>query len=662
MKGMTYLPLALLLAAPALCLAETEGEVNIGLRATHYASGDHSAKFEEYRDQSDGLFGNVSLNYDSDDYYIWGYLENPGLDDQSYKVTGGMYGTFKATLYYDELTHYLSDDALTPASPIGSDFLVIPDPVPDISAWTQFDYKVERKVFGGDVTVDTESPFYYRVSLEQQQHEGTMPYGLTSESGFELPMPIDYTTNNLMAESGYRSQGTTVVLAGSFSDFNNDNELLTVVDGGTEEYGTPPDNYSYTLSGRLRQQLPMNSLLGLKASYTRNVSEADFSDYVTIPSPTADDEFDGDVSYFRANVDLTTRVDEKIDTRFFYSYVDRENDSDQIAALDEDETNNLYEYDKHQAGIDFNYRFNRENKLNTGYEFTYMDSTREDADTSADNLLFGQLNNTSLEWLSTKFRLEYLNRDSDSDYSVDALSGDGLIRQFFTPFDAASKDRYKAKLSFDVSPMEMLDLGLSYALVYDNYDATELGVQDDLRHEIYLDANLLLKSKVKVNTYAGYEYTKSDFDARRFNPGGADINGATTANNYNWSQETTYDFFTIGGSVTMPVRYNLDLVASADYQVVDGNIDSARSAAAGVPLEAIDNADDYYKTDLGLKAIYKATDTLSFTVGYLFEKANLDEWKYEDYVYNSGSYYLSGAGLDSDYEAHQFFLITTYRF
>ncbi len=661
MKRMTYLPLALLLVTPTLASAgEIEGEVNLGLRTTHISGGDRSAKYDEYLDQSDGLFGGGWVFYDAGEYNIGASLDNSGLE-----VTGGKVDLFKGTLYYDEYTHMLSRNALTPITGIGSNYLTIPDAdlpatVPPVSSWEEFDYKVDKKVYGGEVTIDTGKALYYKLSMEQQESDGTMPYGGINFSDFELPMPVDYTTTNFMAESGYRSKERTAVLSVGYSEFDNDNDLFSTYDGTElQEYSTPADNYSYNIGGRLTQRLPMSSLLALKGSYTRNVSDPDFGDYTTITSPTADGDYDGDVQYMRASMALTTRFDNSMDTRLFYNYVDRDNESDEISASGTE--NELYEYTKHQAGLDFNYRLNRKNKLQSGYEFTSMDRSREDSDSSTDNLIFAQLNNTTLDWMSTKFRLEYLNRDTDSDYSAATLAGDGLIHEYFTAYDVASKDRYKAKMAFEFYPTDGLDMGLSYAFVYDDYD-TSLGVQDERRHEIYLDANMVLESKIRLNTYAGYEYTESDYDARRYNPGGADPNGLTDANNYNWSNETTYDFFALGGSVTVPVYHNFEVVLSADYQVVDGNIDFDRPAAAGVPLETINDADDYYKTELGLKTMYKATENLSVTVGYVFEKSNLDDWELDNYTYTPGSDYLSGAYTDSDYETHRVYVISTYRF
>jgi len=654
--------LALPIAAPSSGFAEVHGEINAGIRANDF--DDESARFDEYRDRSDGLFGSADILMDSETSFLGASVENPALDDQYYNLRGGLFGLFKGEIFYDELTHQLSYNALTPAAGIGSDVLFVPDPVPPVSAWSDFDYNVEVKTLGAQFTVDTHNPFYFKASADQQRKEGIMPYGLYNSGTFKLAMPIDYTTYNTLLETGYRSKETTAALIAGYSYFDNDFDVLTLRFGGElEEYSTPIDNYSYNFSGRVTQRLPMESLLALKAAFNHHLSEADFSKYVSIASPEADNEFDGDVRYIRGSAVLTSQWDKMLDTRLYYSYVNRENESDEITSITGGtRTNHLFEYDKHQAGLDANYRLSKVNKLSGGYEFDATDRTREDAEQTFDNLLFAQLKNTSLDWMSAMFRLEYLNRWSDSDYSEETLSGDGLIHEFFTPFDYATKDRYRAKVAFEFNPLERLGLGLSYSLVFDDYDATQFGLQKDQRHELYADANMQLPAKIKLDTYAGYEYTESEFDSRRFNPGGADPTLPPDALNFNWSEEFDYDFFVIGSKVFIPIIARLDLVLNADYQFVDGNIDFARSAAAGAPLGTITEADDYYKTTAGIKSIYKADDQWSITLGYAYEKSNLDDWRYDNFTYRSGSVYLSGDGLDRDYEVHQVYALTSYRF
>lgn len=662
MKRIILILLALPIAAPSPGSAEVRGEINAGVRVSDF--DDESARFDEYRDMSDGLFGSADVLFDSDTSFFGVSASNPALDDQSYSLRGGLFNFFKGEIFYDELTHQLSHDALTPASGIGSDTLVVPSSVPAVTSWTPVDFIVDVKKLGAQFTVDTPSPFYFKASADEQRKEGLVARGLYSGPVFELPAPIDYTTFNTMLETGYRSKETTAALTAGYSYFDNEDDLFTLRYGtAIEEYSVPIDNYSYNFSGRLTQRLPMASLLALKASFVRNVSEADFSKYLRIASPTADNDFDGDVRYIRGSAVLTSQWSKMLDTRLFYTYVDRDNQSEEITSITgSTQTNHLFEYDKHQTGLEADYQLNKANKLRGGYEFTGTDRTREDADQTMDNLLFAELKNKTLAWMSTRLRLEYMNRSSDADYDDETLSGDGLIHAYFTPFDFASKDRYKAKISFDFNPMDSLGLGLNYGFVFDDYDATQFGLQEDTRHELYADANVLLPAKIRLNTYAGYEFTESEFDSRRYNPGGADPTAAVTSTNFNWSEEFTYDFFVLGGTLTVPVTAKLELVLNADYQLVDGNIDFARSAAAGAALGTVTEADDYYRTQAGIKGIYKATDQWSVTLGYGYGKSNLDDWKYDNFTYRSGTVYLSGNGLDRDYEVHQVYAMTTYRF
>ncbi len=671
MKRMIYIPLGLLIATPSFASDQLHGDVNVGVRTTHYHNGEKSAKYVEYQDMSNGVFGDVNLLFDSEDYYLGLSVVNPNLDDRSYEASGGRFGLGKARFYYDEFDHQYSLNAYSPLGGIGSNSLTIPNPVPPVSEWNEFDYKVQKKKYGGELTLDQEeSPFYYKFSMEEQRSKGTMPWGITNYSDFEVPIPVDYTTDNYMFESGYRSKETTAVLTAGYSKFNDHNDILTTSDGtNVEEYSMPTDNHSYNLGGRLVQRLPMDSLLAIKASYNRNKSDPDFSQFTTITSPTADGEYDGDVQYIRAGAVLNTQWSTMLDTRLYYNYIDRDNKSEQITSVDGGvHTNQLFKYHKNEAGVDANYRLNKTNKLSSGYDFSYTDRNREDADTTMDNTVFAELKNTSLDWMSTKLRLEYLNRDSDSDYSAETLAGDGEIHEYFTPFDYASKNRYKAKLAFDFFPTEHLGVSLSYALIYDDYNATELGIQDDQRQEVYLDVNAQLPAKIRMNAYVGYEYSKTKYDSRRYNSetqtpaGNPNPNSPTTTNDYNWSQDTTYDFFVVGGSLTVPVLQRLELVFNADYQRVYGNIDFDRPAAAGASLETIHDADDYYKTQLGVKGIYQVNDSWSVTTGFVYEKFNLNEWGYNNYSYDNGSYYLSGAGLDSDYETSQVYVITTFHF
>ena len=63
MKRTVFSLVALAFAVPAS--ATVDGEINLGLRTSHFPD-ENSAKFAEYRDQSNGLFGDATMTMVSD--------------------------------------------------------------------------------------------------------------------------------------------------------------------------------------------------------------------------------------------------------------------------------------------------------------------------------------------------------------------------------------------------------------------------------------------------------------------------------------------------------------------------------------------------------------------------------------------------------------------
>src|SRR5208283_5321201 len=83
------------------------------------------AKFSEYRDEMNGggLYGDIRLGYDSDNYWMKFNASDIGYKTQNYTLDGGMYGKFTYDLFYNEIIHNITFGALTPLSGAGSNVL-----------------------------------------------------------------------------------------------------------------------------------------------------------------------------------------------------------------------------------------------------------------------------------------------------------------------------------------------------------------------------------------------------------------------------------------------------------------------------------------------------------------------------------------------------------
>src|SRR5208282_6063888 len=118
------------------------------------------AKFSEYKDETKGggLYSDIRLNYDSDNYWMKFNASDIAYKTQNYTLDGGMYGKFTYDLFYNEIIHNITSDAKSFYSGIGSNSLTgtwtnqatLPT---NPATWNTFDYYTDRKQYGGGVKV-----------------------------------------------------------------------------------------------------------------------------------------------------------------------------------------------------------------------------------------------------------------------------------------------------------------------------------------------------------------------------------------------------------------------------------------------------------------------------------------------------------------------------
>ena len=68
----------------------------------------NGAKFNEYRDLRDGVYGHVGLRYDAEKTYLDFRADDIGYRDQKYELGGGRSGSYSYSLEYDETPHNFS--------------------------------------------------------------------------------------------------------------------------------------------------------------------------------------------------------------------------------------------------------------------------------------------------------------------------------------------------------------------------------------------------------------------------------------------------------------------------------------------------------------------------------------------------------------------------
>lgn len=688
-KWLTPIVAGLLAASSGMSYGESaqlSGSVDLGGR--FLKNNDNSAKFFEYRDLHDGMFGDFKLELDKGSYYLNLIGNNVGisdkhvgLDDQSFSLKGGKYESFKYSLYYDEIPHNLSFGAKTFMTGVGTNRLTFTGAAPSTNPanWTsQFDYGINRRDYGASVEISLNTPFYFTAKVNELDVKGKAPLGGStaingSPVGFvELPAPIDFQTKNLYLETGYRTKDVVVSIDGTVSKFENHNDYLTWQNPnglGMVNNSIAPDNNYWRLGGQASVRLPLESRLAVKGSVAKLQNNIEL-----LPVNGIRNVFNGDLTYTTASAALSSNPIKPLDFKVYYNYLKKDNESSQIDFGTVGGPNDIFHYEKQNAGLDVGYKLPFKTKAQAGYEFLNVNRSRSDASSTTDNVIYVQLKNDALDAIGAKVRYQYLTRSSDFDAGENTnLTGNpGYFQRFLRRYDATDKKQNAVKLSIDSNPLNHLDLGFEYAFKQNDYDKSRFKRTGDLRHEFLVDASYTLPEVVKFTGYFDYEAVQVD-TAHRYFPGTAagqpnpDV-APNATNGYNWTSKLRDDNYAYGISAEVPVIKNkLDFIASWGYEKADGQVDFAsQNDVKG--LTHIPNYDDYTKKSINAKAVYKFTKDLNLTAGYAYEKYEYNDAEYNNYLYYvpgatvGKSNFLSGAYNDHNYEANLFYLTAAYKF
>jgi MtrB/PioB family decaheme-associated outer membrane protein len=669
-----------LAAAPSFAQGPVySGYVAPGLRTVD--EDNDSAKFMEYRDLDDGLYGNALIGMEQGNYHIEAEGKNIGRDDQSYTIDGGNYSGLSYSLFYDSIIHNLSFGAQTFYNGLGSDSLTHGGSVPAVSTWSEFDYDIKRERYGVSGEYSFSVPLTLSIGASSQKTKGLKPLGTGGFGGsIEIPAPVDYTTDNFSLGLHYRFQDLLISVDGKFVDFDNDNNFVNWMDrsGNTDLNPLAPDNEYWKIAAQaVWKNLPVKSHLAARLGYSK--LENDYSTS-TINFPLASHpaglnttDFNGEIKTLDGSFQVTSRPVENLDTKVFYRFLDKDNKSDVIsygsgAGFTTNDTH-LFDYNKNNGGIEARYRLSRTNRLKGGYEYRNIDRhNRLDAEETTDHIIDLQLKNNTVDFLEVKVGYRHVERSSDfalgseGDVNTDAE----YIERFVRRFDDTDKTMEEAKIGFDIYVMDDLDLGLEYAYRDNDYDETTLGRTGDTRHAVYFDLAYRLPVHIVLSGFGGYEVTKADSRHYVFRAGNGtppqtadptveDGNPAS----YIWTQDVNDKYWTYGVSVDVPLMNDrLHLNAKWEQQDSDGEV---KFTSGGTPaLEDIEESDDYAKKLFELKGTYSFTNNVAVTLGYLYEKYKLNDLQFQGYVFNEGNNYLSGAYTDHDYEANVGYVLLTY--
>jgi MtrB/PioB family decaheme-associated outer membrane protein len=686
-------------AFPVFAMDSTfEGEMNVTGEIVNMSG--NKAKFNEYRDiRKNDLYSGFRLKFDSDDFFVQGKASDIGYNDQHYRIDGGAYGKFKFYLDYNEIPHNFTFDAKTFYNGAGSNTLTnmfAVFPTADTSAWNHFDYAIKRQTAEGGFTLQMPKPFYISVSASREERTGTIPMAVTGNATagpvFELPQPVDYTTDTVKAEIGYAKKPIFAALSAEYSTFDNANHRLFFTNpspaGGNlgDAINLAPNNQYYKISFRGSVNLPLNSKFNVNLGTSRTTSDADlFNSYVTgnpgavVNIPVSSLLFHGQVDTQNYQAVLTSNPVSFLSAKIYYKYYERHNTSDQITVTDGGNTyaNPLFSYHKNSAGIDLGFKLPAQFHLQTAYGYTITDRIRGDLPETRDNLYSAELKWKGSDFITPKIGYEHLERSSDHEalnklYASDQQQ-ENAIAPFFSRFDAANQSRDIYKAAVDIYPLDKLNFNIGYKYKMIDYQNTVLGLRRTTGHVANIDAGYTIGNIVQLSAYVDYEANRSYLFLRTLPaPPVTTANpfGPSDATSYNWDarmQDNSFaygarvDLFIIPKKLTLVVQYdNVNSNGRDDFTYLFGGALAGGRTQDNIDIGAVD---DYTLRSLIAKVVYTPWKPLTMVAGYAYESFTYNDAAWDGYVnVPNANTFLTGAYANPNYHANVVFISANYRF
>lgn len=722
---MNTLRARLLTAATILCtwpavLAAQDSKPNVYVNGSAEVgagySSEESFKFGEYTglvDEGAFFIGSFAATmrdaYDDDSAF---YLEmeghNLGLENRSFGLETGSQGRFGVSLNYQQIPHYLHENALTPYSGEGGDILSLPPAWPTLPAngdtstmplsttLRSIDLKTERERFGGGLYWLGRENWRFEVDYRNERKNGTQTtFGMFGENGgnpasVALAEPISYETNEVDATVSYARGRLQMqaMYAGSFfkNEFNSlrwDNAYT----GGNPNGGpwdfTPvegqmalnPDNHAhnFTLSGgySLSEATRITGSVG----YGIMLQDEEFLPYtinaaIPIATPLPRTSLDGEINTLRADVGISSRLGQSLDVSGRYRYSDRDNttprDVYSYVANDVsnqgdrgDWLNTPHSFTQHLVNLDGGYRLGTYSKFSLGYEydsteriFSERDETREHTATAK---LSGRVSDSVNGWAS----YSYATRDGDlyvgnaplresevPDPGPGAFENNPDLRKF--NIGDRVRNEVKAVANWMTSDTLGFSVGANYAL--DDYNETTIGLTEG--RNLGAKADVTYAASDRLTAYVWYAYDEMGFDqsGHRFTAGETPPVDATR----DWSIDTTdrvhslglgFDWRNSASDLRLTADYTFS-IARTSYDVTGGTAANTAGTATDLP----DVETDIHSIELA--AEYDASPGVTLRLAYLFEYFDSADFALDNVAPDTMDAVLWFSGDSPDYTAH----------
>jgi len=527
------------------------------------------------------------------------------------------------------------------------------------------DLGLRRKKGTVDLAFTPSVPLSFSVSASHEQRNGNRPYGasLGFSNAIEVPEPIHYRTTNLDTRLEYHKGWGTLRAGVAASFFDNDVQTLVwdnpyritdstygsayVAGNGTARgrMALAPSNDAvrFYVSGSFKPlagtRISANASYG---AFNQNERLQPFTINTSIPGsdPNAVNALSPprETAQAKAHIgsfDLTvnSRLAKSVSLTAGFRYYDFAN---KIAELDiptgytrlDQVWENVpvaiepYSFSRSRLFGDLTFALLPTTSLKVGYSLYGVrrhDPALEGEKNKTDEGSFKiSVDSRPKDWLA--LRVSYVN--SKRDWSLDDTYVAYIPGFNFKRYYEAGRDRQALNALVGLSPIDRLDIELTYAFGHDSYPQSSYGLTRDDFDMYGIDLSYALAKDHSLYVFYMHELYDTDQAARQ--------SGGTFSTNPadDWTANIKDKVRTIGAGYTVDILPDkLGFNVSASYSKAAGS-SLLDSPAGGVPDAAVNydrplDTTDWRTLQYSLK--WKVTKSLAAVFGYWYEAYTLDD-------------------------------------
>ncbi len=701
-----------------------DGSVEVGGRAYLDRPTDkQSGKFEEYRDIPQGIFlQDLDLRLSTkDDRYLFEFkAKEAGEEDQNFLLRSSRLGFYEFEFEWDQIPRIYSTTGRMLSTEASRGVFTLPSPRPPLanhdSAPRLDEIGLRWDTARLSLSLTPTPEWDLKAEYTRINKDGDRPIGMSFAGGggpsLEILEPIEQTVHDFKVSASLAREKWQLQFTYTFSLFENsldgviadnptvglttDGAFAATATGGTStpsrgRIALAPDNtaHTWTLAGGVN--LPLRTRVNAALSYSWRLQNQDFLPHTINPVLVANSgtalnlpksSLDGDVRILLFNLNATSRPLNPLTLTARYRVYDYNDQTDEIifdGRVDADQTFNVedtratrFPYTKHNAGMDARWRILTPLAFTVGMGWERWDRTdkHREAPITDEFMPKASLDYTPTDWMllratyAPSFR-EINDYNSFAHVAHVSLEEPGLgtgTQHFrLRKFDEANRDRQRADLLLQLTPLDTLTTSLTYSIRKDDYTHSLFGLQKDDSWAAGIDVTWTPHERLSMS--ASYVREESLAQLRSKYRAAAELDNPT----YDWVARNSdaIDTFGAGVNATLIPRV-LDLGLNWNFSYALWRMKAfnpltptpAAASATAVNFPAIE--DTLNRLEAFLR--YHFWKNWTAKLQYVFESFQKTDFRTDHLLPSEGTTNIFLGNDLKNYDAHILALTLAYRF